>query len=48
MCSGYFQGNLLNNSPTDLSAQAAGLAAIGLANWDGSIAEPQLSLSGFL
>ena len=44
-CSGFFQGNLLSQSPADLAAQSEGLAAIGLANWDGQIAEPQLDLS---
>lgn len=45
-CSGFFQGNLLNNS--DLSAQAAGLAAIGLSGWTGAIVEPQLDLKSSL
>ena len=44
-CGGFFQGNLLNNSPSDVTAQTSALAALGLTAWDGSIAEPQLSLS---
>jgi hypothetical protein len=47
-CSGFFQGNLLTNNTSDLSAQAAGLATIGLSNWDGAIVEPQLSLGSSL
>jgi hypothetical protein len=47
-CSGFFQGNLLSNSGPDLAAQAQGLAAIGLANWNGAIAEPQINLSSSL
>lgn len=43
-CSGFFQGNLLSNNSSDLSAQAAGLSLVGLANWDGKIVEPQLDL----
>lgn len=45
-CSGFFQGNLLSNNSSDLSAQANGLAAIGLANWNGALAEPQINLGG--
>lgn len=44
-CSGYFAGNLLNNSPADLTTQTTGLDSLGL-TWDGSLAEPQLTLSG--
>lgn len=44
-CSGFFQGNLLSNNGSDLSVQASGLAAIGLANWNGQLVEPQFNLS---
>jgi PEP-CTERM motif len=47
-CSGFFQGNLLNNSSPDVAAQLGALNAIGLSNWDGSLAEPQLNLSSSL
>lgn len=47
-CSGFFQGNLLNNSSPDVSAQLAALNAIGLSNWDGSLVEPQINLSSSL
>ena len=43
-CSGFFQGNLLSNNASDLSAQASGLAAIGLADWSGALVEPQINL----
>jgi hypothetical protein len=43
-CSGFFQGNLLNNSPLDLDAQAAGLKIVGLEDWDGKLVEPQINL----
>jgi hypothetical protein len=43
-CSGFFQGNLLNNSPADLDAQAAGLKIVGLEEWDGKLVEPQINL----
>lgn len=43
-CSGFYEGNLLNDSPSDLLSQTNALAAIGLADWDGSIVEPQLDL----
>jgi len=46
LCSGYFQGNLLSNSSADLTAQTAGLTAIGLADWDGQLVEGQLNLTG--
>ena len=44
-CSGFFQGNLLSNSPSDLIAQASGLALVGLDDWGGGIVEPQLDLT---
>jgi len=44
-CSGFFQGNLLNNSPADVAAQTSALAAIGLTAWDGGLFVPQLSLT---
>ncbi|HEY0651155.1 PEPxxWA-CTERM sorting domain-containing protein [Phenylobacterium sp.] len=44
-CSGFFEGNLLSDNSSDLSAQASGLAAIGLANWNGQLVEPQFNLS---
>lgn len=47
-CSGFFQGNLLNNSSPDVSAQLAALNAIGLSDWDGSLVEPQMNLSSSL
>lgn len=47
-CSGFFQGNLLNNSSPDVAAQLAALNTIGLSNWDGSMAEPQLNLTSSL
>lgn len=47
-CSGFFQGNLLNDSPSDRSAQADALAALGFSDWDGSISEPQLDLTSQL
>lgn len=43
--SGFYQGNLLSNPPSDLSAQTAGLSLIGLSNWNGQILEPQLNLA---
>jgi hypothetical protein len=43
-CSGFFQGNLLSNNGSDLSAQTDALAAIGLADWAGVLAEPQMNL----
>jgi hypothetical protein len=45
-CTGFFQGNLLSNNSSDLSAQAIGLGAIGLANWNGALVEPQVNLGG--
>ena len=47
-CAGFFSGNLLSDSGSDLTAQANALTAIGLSNWDGSIAEPQINLSSSL
>jgi hypothetical protein len=47
-CSGFFSGNLLSNSGSDVTAQTSALSAIGLSNWDGSIAEPQIDLSSSL
>jgi hypothetical protein len=44
-CSGFFQGNLLSNNGSDLSAQASALTAIGLSNWSGALVEPQINLS---
>lgn len=46
LCSGYYQGNLLNNSAPDLAAQLEGLQLVGLADWDGSLVESQLDLAG--
>ena len=43
-CSGFFQGNLLSNNGSDLTAQANALAAIGLANWSDALVEPQMNL----
>jgi len=47
-CAGFFDGNLLSNNGSDLAAQTSALDAIGLSNWDGSIAEPQMNLSSSL
>ena len=47
-CSGFFEGNLLSNNGSDLAAQTTALTAIGLSNWNGAIAEPQLNLSSSL
>lgn len=33
-CAGFYDGNLLNGSPTDLAAQQAALATLGF-SWDG-------------
>ncbi len=48
LCSGFFAGNLLSNSPSDLAAQTSGLGLVGLSNWNGSTVEPQLSLNSTL
>jgi hypothetical protein len=36
-CSGFYAGNLLSNNASDITAQKAGLAAIGF-TWDGNFA----------
>ena len=43
-CVGFYQGNLLNNSPTDVAIQTSALAALGLV-WDGTLEETQLTLN---
>ena len=43
-CQGFYEGNVLNDSPTDLAIQTSALAALGLA-WDGTLEEAQLSLN---
>jgi hypothetical protein len=43
-CNGFFEGNLLNDSPTDLAIQTTALAALGL-TWDGTLEEAQLDLN---
>lgn len=43
-CAGFFQGNLLSNSPADLAAQREALNAIGLSDWNGELVEPQIDL----
>lgn len=44
-CAGYYAGNLLNNSSTDLAAQTAALSTLGL-TWDGTWIEKIDSLGG--
>jgi hypothetical protein len=43
-CNGFYQGNMLNDSPTDLAIQTSALAALGL-TWDGTLEEAQLDLN---
>lgn len=43
-CTGFFNGNLLNDSPNNLAAQTSALASLGL-TWDGSLVE-SLPLDG--
>jgi len=43
-CGGFYQGNLLSNSPTDVAIQTSALAALGLV-WDGTLEEAQLTLN---
>lgn len=42
-CDGFYEGNLLNQSPPDVVIQTAALAALGL-TWDGTLEEAQLDL----
>jgi hypothetical protein len=43
-CAGFYQGNLLSNSPTDVADQTTALASLGL-TWDGTLQEAQLELN---
>jgi hypothetical protein len=43
-CFGYYQGNLLNSSPSDVITQTFALNELGL-TWDGTLEEGQLTLN---
>jgi hypothetical protein len=43
-CDGFYEGNMLNQSPPDVAIQTAALAALGL-TWDGTLEESQLDLN---
>lgn len=43
-CDGFYEGNMLNQSPPDVVIQTAALAALGL-TWDGTLEEAQLDLN---
>jgi len=43
-CFGYYQGNLLSNSPADVTDQTFALDQLGL-TWDGALEEAQLNLN---
>jgi len=43
-CDGFYEGNMLNQSPPDIITQTAALLALGLV-WDGTLEEAQLNLN---